>query len=78
MVSNIVELIVSVWNGIFSGLGSGIVDFFKSLFLEHTVDGQGVITYTDQLTTFAQVSFVMLGIGLTLGFVRLIVGLVRR
>lgn len=71
MISSIVQIFTAIFNGLFQGLSTGFVDFFKGLFLEHSVDGQGVITYGTELTVFAQVSFVMLGIGFVLGLIKL-------
>lgn len=71
MVSQIVEAIVSVSNGLFSGLGQGITTFVKYLILDYTVDSStGVVTWTENLSVFA-------GFAIALGAVVGVMALVR-
>lgn len=63
LVTNIINAIVNAFNGILTGLGSGVADFFETMFL---AEGGG-------LTTFATVALVMLGVGLSVGIARWII-----
>lgn len=60
---SIVNVITGGFNGLITGLGSGVADYFETLFL---AEGGG-------LTTFATVSLVLLGVGLSIGVARWII-----
>ena len=64
MVSQIVKAITDAFTGLLSGVGSGIVGTFETLFVK---SGTGETT---ELTTFAVVGLVFLGVGTAWGFVR--------
>ena len=60
MVAKIIEAITSSFTGLLSGVGSGIVNTFETLFIKTSGE-------TVELTTFATVSLVTLGVGLAWG-----------
>ena len=64
MVSQIVKAITDAFTGLLSGVGSGIVGTFETLFIK---SGAGETT---ELTTFAIVGLVTLGVGTAWGLVR--------
>lgn len=68
VITNIIEAIVSAFNGLLEGVGNGVVSLFEGLFVTTATDG----TITG-LTTFAAVSFVMVGIALAIGIVQWII-----
>lgn len=65
VVTSIINAIVSAFNGILTGLGSGVADFFQTLFLAN--DGTG------NLSVFAIVSLVFIGVAVALGIARWII-----
>ena len=64
MVAQIVKAITDAFTGLLSGVGSGIVGTFETLFVK---SGTGETT---ELTTFATVGLVVLGVGTAWGVVR--------
>ena len=64
MVGQIVKAITDAFTGLLSGVGSGIVGTFEALFIK---SGAGETT---ELTTFAIVGLVTLGVGTAWGLVR--------
>ena len=64
MVSQIVKAITDAFTGLLYGVGSGIVGTFDTLFVK---SGTGETT---ELTTFAIVGLVFLGVGTAWGIVR--------
>ena len=64
MVSQVVKAITDSFTGLLSGVGSGIVGTFETLFVK---SGTGETT---ELTTFAIVGLVFLGVGTAWGAFR--------
>ena len=64
MVAQIIKAITDAFTGLLSGVGSGIVGTFETLFVK---SGTGETT---ELTTFAIVGLVFLGVGTAWGIVR--------
>lgn len=64
MVTQIIKAITDAFTGLLSGVGSGIVSTFETLFVK---SGAGE---TIELTTFAIVGLVFLGVGTAWGIVR--------
>lgn len=64
MVTQIVKAITDAFTGLLSGVGSGIVSTFETLFVK-SATGE-----TTELTTFAIVGLVFLGVGTAWGVVR--------
>lgn len=64
MVTQIIKAITDSFTGLLSGVGSGIVGTFETLFVK---SGTGE---TIELTTFAIVGLVFLGVGTAWGVVR--------
>ena len=58
-VTSMVNYIVNAFNGFVTGIGSGVAEFFKSIFLVNTAAEGATPVY--ELSTFAAVSLVMLG-----------------
>ncbi len=72
MISNFVQAITGGFNGILTGFGSGVADFFQSIFLKSTVV-EGVVTYTNELSTFSEVSLILMGVGAAFGIGRWVI-----
>lgn len=70
-----VTAVVTAFNGFVTGIGSGVADFFQQIFLTNTGTEQAPVY---ELSTFATVSLVMLGISLAIGVTTLVVHWVRR
>lgn len=68
MVADIVSAIVDTIQGLLAGIGTGIVDYFNSVFLNATEDG---------LSTVGTFIFVLLGIGAAFGLATLVFSMVR-
>lgn len=64
MVGQITKAITDAFTGLLSGVGSGIVGTFETLFIK---SGTGETT---ELTTFATVGLVVLGVGTAWGVVK--------
>ena len=64
MVTQIIKAITDAFTGLLSGVGSGIVGTFETLFIK---SGTGETT---ELTTFAYVGLVFLGVGTAWGILR--------
>lgn len=64
MVTQIIKAITDAFTGLLGGVGSGIVDTFETLFIK---SGSGETT---ELTTFATVALVFVGIGAAWGILR--------
>lgn len=73
--TSMVNAVVNAFNGFVTGVGSGVADFFQSIFLTNTGTAQAPVY---ELSTFATVSLVMLGISLAIGVTTLIVHWVKR
>lgn len=73
--TSMVNAVVNAFNGFVTGVGSGVADFFQSIFLVNTGTEQAPVY---ELSTFASVSLVMLGISLAIGVTTLVVHWVRR
>lgn len=72
MITAIVNAITSAFTTLLSGIGSGIVEFFETIFLDSTSTAS-----TPVLTTFASVALVFVGVGAAWGVVRWITGKVN-
>lgn len=68
-VTELINSIVQGFNGLMTGLGNGVPTFFSNLFIDSTTGG---------LTVFAQVGFVMIGVGLAIGIARWVIHKVGR
>ena len=75
MVTDIIDTIITVIQGLLAGIGAAIVDYFQSLVLVE--DGTTPGTYLDELNAFGVFIFVLLGIGAAFGLASLIFNLVR-
>ena len=74
MVTDVIETIVEVIQGLLAGIGAGIVNYFQSLVLiESATPG----VYTDALNPFGVFIFVLLGIGAAFGLATVIFSMVR-
>jgi len=73
--TSMVNAVVNAFNGFVTGVGSGVADFFQTIFLTNTGTEQAPVY---ELSTFAAVSLVMLGISLAIGVTTLIVHMVKR
>lgn len=74
-VTSMVNFIVSAFNTFVSGIGNGVTTFFQQIFLTNTGTTENPVY---ELSTFASVSLVMLGVSLAIGVTTLIVHWVRR
>jgi len=74
-VTSMVTYIVNAFNTFVTGIGSGVAEFFQSIFLTNTGTEQAPVY---ELSTFAAVSLVMLGVSLAIGVTTLVVHWVRR
>jgi len=75
-VTSMVNLIVNAFNTFVTGVGTGVADFFESIFLVNTAAAGQTPVY--ELSTFAAVSLIMLGVSLAIGVTTLIVHWVKR
>lgn len=74
MVQDVIDTIVTTIQGLLAGIGSGVVNYFKSTFLiESATPG----VYTDALNPVGIFVFVLLGIGAAFGMAKLVFSLVR-
>lgn len=64
-VTSMIQYVVTAFNTFVEGVGSGVSDFFQSIFLTNTAAAGETPVY--ELSTFAAVSLVMLGISLAIG-----------
>lgn len=67
-VTVIITAIINSITGVLNGLGSGLVDFFDSIFLNSTGDG---------LSTLAIVAFAFIGLSVGLGLVSMLIKKIR-
>lgn len=74
-ISQMVAAITETFNQFVTGIGSGVADFFKEIFLVNTGTDAAPVY---ELSVFATVSLVMLGISLAIGVTTLVVHMVRR
>lgn len=77
MVTSIVNAIADAFNGLLSKMGSGIADCFQALFLKNTGTAAAPVYGTD-LTSFATVALVLVGIGLAIGIFQKLFSMVKR
>ena len=68
MITDIVSAITQTIQGLLAGIGSGIVDYFESVFLNET---------GTNLNTVGTFIFVLLGIGAAFGLATLVFSMVR-
>lgn len=74
-VTQLVTYIVNAFNTFITGIGSGVAEFFQQIFLTNTGTTENPVY---ELSTFAAVSLVMLGVSLAIGVTTLVVHWVRR
>lgn len=68
-------IIVTAIKDFLSGLGSAVVDFFQELFLTNTGTTSAPVW---ELSTFAYVSIVFMGVGIAISLSALIFHLIRK
>ena len=80
MVADIVNTIVSMITGLLAGIGSGIVDYFESVFLTRDAGVDTILNTADDVINLSSVGifiFVLLGVGAAFGLATLVFNMVR-